>query len=239
MRRDKMNTENYFESFVDDYADEIVAIQPQFYRNTGKLLNNALSSLEDGSKVLDIGNGGVINYDFSNLGELICADLSVSGKAIKKYEKYENVKFCEGNMLKLVQFEDNSFDAVIVQTVIHHLAGKSLRNTEANVAQGIKECMRVLKRGGRLMIVESTVVPWFEWIERVCYPLMQLFFKMIHFDTVYQYSSVNLHKKLKRMGLNIKEYCNIEMDKYIWLCRKKVLTKITPCGACWILIEKQ
>lgn len=234
-----MNTENYFESFVDDYADEIVAIQPQFYKNAGKLLNDGLSKLKGGSKVLDIGNGGVINYDFSNLGELICADLSVSGKAVKKYEKCKNVKFCKGNMLNLEQFEDNTFDAVIVQTVIHHLAGKSFNETEGNVTQGINECMRVLKKGGQLMIVESTVVPWFECVERMFYPLMQLFFRIIHFDTVYQYSSASLHKKLQRMGLNIKEYCNIEIDKYIWLCRKKVLSKITPCGACWILIEKQ
>ena len=27
---------NYFESFVDEYADEIVSIQPEFYKNAGK-----------------------------------------------------------------------------------------------------------------------------------------------------------------------------------------------------------
>lgn len=231
--------ENYFESFVDEYADEIVAIQPEFYKNAGKLLNNALSNVKEGGKVLDIGNGGVINYDFSRIGELVCADLSVSGKAVEKYAKYDNVRFCEGNMLNLEQFGDNMFDAVIVQTVIHHLAGKSFKQTEINVARGIEECMRVLKPGGRLLIVESTVVPWFEMIERVLYPFMQLFFKIIHFDTVYQYSASSLLKKVLGMELNVLEHCNIETDKYIWLCRKKILTKITPCGAYWILIEKE
>ena len=36
---------NYFESFVDEYADEIVSIQPEFYKNAGNHINKALSSL--------------------------------------------------------------------------------------------------------------------------------------------------------------------------------------------------
>ena len=50
------------------------------------------------------------------------------------------------------------------------------------------ECMRILKPDGKLLIVESTVVSWFEKIERILYPVMQAFFRLVKFDTVYQYS---------------------------------------------------
>ena len=66
---------NYFESFVDEYADEIVSIQPEFYKNAGNHINKALSSLGKKGTVLDIGNGGVINYDFSHLNKLVCAEI--------------------------------------------------------------------------------------------------------------------------------------------------------------------
>jgi len=98
--------------------------------------------------------------------------------------------------------------------------------------------MRVLKPGGRLLIVESTVVNWFEKLERLFYPIMQWGFRIIHFDTVYQYSYTRLLKKVKAMDLKIEETAEVELDKYIWLLRKKVLTRITPCRACWICVRK-
>ena len=229
---------NYFESFVDEYADEIVSIQPEFYKNAGNHINKALSSLGKKGTVLDIGNGGVINYDFSHLNKLVCADLSVSPKAQKRYEKFENIKFCEANMLDLSQFEDNIFDAVIIQTVIHHLAGKTMRQTEENVSIGLKECFRILKMWGALLIVESKVIRLFEIFEKMCYPLMQLFFYLIRFDTVYQYSAQSLLKKIHKMSFEVEDEKEIELDKYIWLCRKKILTKLTPCKAHWIVIRK-
>lgn len=231
--------ENYFENFKDDYAEEIEAIQPRFYRNAAAYINAVLDKLPPDSKALDIGNGGVINYDSNKIGELICADLSVSDKAIKRYAQRRNIKFVTGNMLDLKEWEDGFFDVVIVQTVIHHLADRKLRQTERNVTQGINECMRILKPGGHLLIVESTVVEWFEKVERLFYPAMQLFFRMIHFDTVYQYSYAGLLKKIRGLCLNIEENAEIKLDKYIWLLRRKVLTRITPCRACWICVRKE
>ncbi|MCI9480678.1 MAG: class I SAM-dependent methyltransferase [Lachnospiraceae bacterium] len=229
---------NYFESFIDEYADEIVAIQPEFYENAAKFINKAMEQTgSDGKTVLDIGNGGVINYNHRNLKKLVCADLSISTKAINRYAECINISFCEANMLDLSQWQENTFDVIIVQTVIHHLAGKTLRQTELNVEKGLRECMRILKPGGQLLIVESTVKVWFEYLERWFYPLMQLFFRMIKFDTVYQFSSKRLWQFINTMGFDIMEHEEIKMDKYIWLCRKKVLTKLTPCGATWFRIK--
>lgn len=229
---------NYFEDFKDEYAAEIEAIQPLFYQNAAFHINKVLKTMPANCRCLDIGNGGVINYDSNRIGELICADLSVSDKAVKRYAAKHNIKFVEGNMLNLKEWEKDSFDAVIIQTVIHHLADKRLSQTERNVEQGLKECYRVLKPGGGILIVESTVSRWFEICERVFYPIMQWCFKAIHFDTVYQYSYSSLLKKIIEMDFQVEDTTEITLDKYIWLLRKKVPSKITPCGACWIYIRK-
>lgn len=164
--------------------------------------------------------------------------MSVSEKAVARYQGQKNIKFLQGNILALEEWEDNTFDAVIVQTVLHHLAGENMEQTERNVAKGLCECIRVLKPGGVLLLVESVVKPWFERIEKILYPVMQLFFREIHFDAVYQYSYQSLCRKIGKLGLSVTETAMIEMDRYIWICRKKVPTKLTPCRACWIVVKK-
>lgn len=229
---------NYFDSFIDEYAEEQEKIQPEFYKNAAVYINRIIEQSPSDCRVLDIGNGGVINYNSDVIGELICADLSVSNKAVKKYELKKNIKFVVGDMLNLTQWKDNIFDIVIVQTVIHHLADRRLNQTEKNVSRGIEECVRVLKPGGRLLIIESTVTKWFEKCERIFYPVMQWCFRILNFDTVYQYSHYSLVRKIKMMGFLIEETDEVQLDKYVWIMRKKVPTCLTPCKACWICVKK-
>lgn len=191
---DSDNENIYWDRIAEEYADEIMAIQPTFYRNCGKLIN---SHLRRGYVVADIGNGGVINYNFSELERLDCIDLTTSNKAIEKFKNNENIRFVQGNVFHLDEVEDATYDRVIMQCVIHHLAGENYNKTESNTIRAINECIRVLKPGGQLLILESTVKPWFEKLERVFYPQMQLFFKLIKFDTVYQYSAWSLLKLIR------------------------------------------
>lgn len=231
------NNENaYWDRIADEYADEILKIQPVFFNNSGRLIN---SELQAGAVVADIGNGGVINYKFDNLKRLDCIDLSLSKSAIKKYENSSNVVFKCGNILHLNEVQNETYDRVIVQCVIHHLAGQDFLTTQNNTIRAIHECMRILKPDGKLLIVESTVVPWFEKVERALYGIMQLFFKLIHFDTVYQFSAPSLIALISSQNFNIKSTQMIEIGKYMWLLKHKVPNKITPCRAVWICIEKQ
>lgn len=67
-----MNSNPYFSSHTETYVEGILSIQSEFYQNAGRFLNAYLS---EGGRVLDIGNGGVINYDHSRLAHLDCAEL--------------------------------------------------------------------------------------------------------------------------------------------------------------------
>lgn len=41
---------------------------------------------------------------------------------------------------------DNYYDAIIIQTVIHHLAGNTPRESEQNVLEALRNCKRILKK---------------------------------------------------------------------------------------------
>lgn len=208
----KKDTEkNYFGEFIDDYADEIISIQPEFYKNAATKINHAL---QKDTRVLDIGNGGVINYSFSELKELRCMDLEISVKAQKKYSAFPNVTFTRGNVFDMKDIPDNYFDAIIIQTVIHHLAGDTPKESEKNVLEALNNCKRVLKKEGKILVVESVVVPWFDVVERLLYPFMQWFFRVVKFDKVYQFSKRRLHKLLASEW-EIEEYDDVGVDKYI------------------------
>lgn len=232
----KNNAErNYFGEFVDEYAEEILNIQPQFYKNAADKINRALELL-NAKVVLDVGNGGVINYDFLNLKELRCVDLEISELAREKYACYNNIVFSAGNIFELKDIPDKYFDAIIIQTVIHHLAGNSVKESESNVLEALRTCKRVLKDDGKILVVESVVKPWFELVERIFYKPMQLAFRIIKFDRVYQFSAQRLYKLIATNWI-IEEFDDVGVDKYIWLLRKKILSKITPCRAAWYLIS--
>lgn len=231
------NENIYWDKIADEYAEEALSIQPTFYKNAAMLLNRELA---DCSVVADIGNGGVINYKTGNFAKLDCIDLSLSRTAVEKYKDVKNIGFKEGNVLHLTEIEDGTYDAVILQCVFHHLAGHNFATTNHNVKQALMECMRILKPDGKLLIVESTVVSWFEKIERILYPVMQAFFRLVKFDTVYQYSPQSLLKLVREMNLGtILSSQIVDVGSTIWLLRRKVPTKLTPCTVEWIAVRKQ
>lgn len=232
--KDDENT--YWDKIAEEYADEIMAIQPDFFRNSAMLID---TELKPDLYVADIGNGGVINYKYENLKRLDCIDLSTSKSAIEKYKDALNIKFKRGNILHMSDIENETYDCVIVQCVIHHLAGEDFYATKRNTVNAINECMRILKPNGKLLIVESTVVPWFEKVERCLYGLMQWFFRVIRFDAVYQYSAPSIIRLIRSQGLKITDTQMIEIGKYMWLLKHKVPNKLTPCRAVWICVEKE
>jgi len=228
-------SKRYFDEISGSYAERIQAIQPAFYKNAAAYINAGLGGCKT---VLDIGNGGVINYDFSGITRLDCADLSLSQTIIERYANHENVSFFISDILRLNEIDSSTYDAVIVQTVLHHLAGDTRMQTNKNVLCALASCMRVLKPGGKLLIVESVVTAPFEILERLLYPLMQLFFKLCRFGAVYQYSERSLRRLIQDGGYSLAEYAPVALDRHVWIMGCKVLTALTPCRAVWACIEK-
>lgn len=105
--------------------------------------------VKDGNKILDIGcgNGRIVRL-FNDI-TVDYTGIDVSEKLLEQARSKlancdKNVKFVQGNMLKL-DFDDNNFDAVFMIASLNHLPA-------CYHHQALSEAFRVLKPGGYLLM---------------------------------------------------------------------------------------
>lgn len=229
----------YFDDESREYVQTIMNAEGDYYDKAEKFISPLLKI---NGNVLDIGNGGILNYDYSNLKELLCADISVSKKIEEVYKDVPNVSFIESNIMDMNNIADGRFDAVIVQKVIHHLAEKDYKTTRNNCIQAMKECIRVLKPGGVLIVCESTVKRWFELLEIAFFKLMLFCCDLIKFDRVFQYSPKSLEHLLttELVGeAEMERMDNIGTGDYMLFLGRKVPSRLLPCSVTFYLIRKR
>ena len=123
----KKNAQFFLEEHVL-YKERIAEIDT--YKKLSEVLNLQLSGLK---KVLDIGNGGVFDYDTSIIEEIVGLDLFLDALP-KDIEIPSNVVMAQGSALDIPTHLCN-FDAVLMVMLIHHLVGDSVAMCEANVQQ--------------------------------------------------------------------------------------------------------
>lgn len=136
----------------------------------GNLLNidflmrlKEISSFFIEGNVLDIGNGGILGFDYLKADSVVVGDLAVELLKTLKTPKNGSlitikdegkIKRMELNVLNL-PFKDKSFDTVIMFNVAHHLSVDSLEKSRKNVNQAFKEINRVLKKDGTFLLLEN------------------------------------------------------------------------------------
>jgi SAM-dependent methyltransferase len=109
-------------------------------------------------KLLDFGCGpGIYSVIFGKVGYGVYGfDISPSNVAIARdlaarYELAETVRFDLGAAERL-DYPDEYFDVVVGVDILHHV----------DIAHSVKECLRVLKRGGAAFFKEPLTVPLFD-----------------------------------------------------------------------------
>ncbi len=128
-------------------------------------INNALKGV---NYLLDIGNGGVFDYDAEIVPNIVALDLFLDEIDSSTYPSH--ITFKTGSALDIPEV-DETFDGVIMVMLLHHLVGKTAAESLSNVHVAIGEAIRVLMPGGKLIIVESCVPEWFYAFERAIFPL--------------------------------------------------------------------
>lgn len=118
-------------------------------------------------RLLDIGQGGTFDYDPALAGSITAVDLFVEPGAVQP----PNVEYVQGDALAL-PVEDGSYDTAVMVMLFHHLVGASAADLPANVRKSLAEAYRALAPGGRLIVVESCVAPWFYAVERAAFPAL-------------------------------------------------------------------
>jgi ubiquinone/menaquinone biosynthesis C-methylase UbiE len=110
-------------------------------RVRNSVFKNILTKIEN-SKVLDIGSGpGVLSKYLDDSNEIFLFDISFESLKTAK-STIRNAHFIQGSAEKL-PFAEGYFDVVLMLDVIEHIR---------NDKEVIRECTRVLRKGGRLIL---------------------------------------------------------------------------------------
>lgn len=237
-----MGKDRFWEHFDDkskNYVDTVMDAERDFYEKSARFINDDLIS---GGTALDIGNGGIINYDSGRLAHLDCADIYSAPDAAAAYRDSAHIDFISADITDMRGIEDASYDAVIVQNVIHHLALGRYGDTYRNCVRAMNECVRVLKRGGKLIVCESTAKDWFEVLERLFYLPMVKCCDLIGFDRVYQYSRRSLRAILSNriaFKTRIVREEDIGQGEYVLFLGRKIRSDVLPLSVAYFVVEKE
>ncbi len=163
-QQDRTAAERNEAFFADNaaYTERVASLDT--YRRIRARLDAEVKGAE---RLLDVGNGGTFAYDAALAGSIVAVDLFIEPGA----ERPPNVEYRQGDALAL-PVEDAAFDAVLLVMLFHHLVGASADDLLVNVRASIAEAARALAPGGKLVVVESCVAPWFYRLERVAFPLL-------------------------------------------------------------------
>ncbi len=138
----------YFDA-NERYAKKVGALE--VYRNIRSAIDPEIVGSQ---RLLDVGNGGVFDYDTSLAERIVGVDLFLDEDI--QLRGYEHITLRRGDALALDE-PDAAYDRVLEISVFHHLIGTDVDSTLANIGQAIEEAHRVLEGGGRFVVMESCV----------------------------------------------------------------------------------
>jgi SAM-dependent methyltransferase len=149
--QDELTTQKNKTFFADNDAYARYVASLTTYRNIRESVNSEITGLD---RLLDVGNGGVFDYDTSRVPEIVGVDLFLDDHAGAGVPP--NVTLRHGDALSLDE-PDASYDGVLLVMVLHHLVSTDINGSLRNIRRAISEARRVLEPGGRLIVVESCV----------------------------------------------------------------------------------
>jgi len=168
--QDEASATQNSEFFARDLYGDHVAVLDSY-----RMIRDAVSREVAGTDLLlDIGNGGVFEYDTEKVGSIVAVDLFLDQLPADKFPP--NVTARAGDALALDEPADH-YDAVLQAFLFHHLVGAEAGDMERNAIRAMEEAREALKPGGRLIIAESCVPHWFHAVEKVMFKPLSLLAK--------------------------------------------------------------
>ena len=161
-----MKISNYYENYwsqLENNKHEGHAVNvPEWSQKEIRTFYNSIERYV-GKTVLDLGAG---EGTFANFLKNNClrvkniSALEISQNAIKKgKDNYSWLNYIQGSADDVFPFKDNQFDTIFMLDVIEHLV---------DIDTSLSECWRVLKKGGKLILI----TPDFNFIKKLIVALI-------------------------------------------------------------------
>lgn len=163
--RSRAANRDFFTHEHDWYTASVATLAT--YRHIREAVNTEIAGL---ATMLDVGNGGTFDYDHDLVDKIVAVDLYLDDLPDDHFPS--NVSARNGDALSLPD-EPHTYDGVLMSMLFHHLTGRSPSAVTDNAGRALDEALRVLKPGGRLVVVESCVPCWFYAVERALYPALR------------------------------------------------------------------
>lgn len=193
-------------------------------------IRSALTKELTGAKrLLDVGNGGVFEYDPAVVESLTAVDLFLD----ESDDSFpDNVTIRKGDALALEE-EPASFDVVLEAFLYHHLTGAKAADSVDNVRKAISEAVRMVEPGGRLVIAESCIPARIYPLERALYrPLRALAATpMLGGHPATLQLPIELLVSLVEERARVERVERIELGKWVTQFGRRFPAKLTPVRA--------
>jgi len=217
----KKNAEFFLDEY-QDYKEKVASIDT--YAAISSALSGPLAGVE---RLLDIGNGGVFDYDTTCVGKITGLDLFLDDLPAD-IRLPGNVTMVQGSALDIPPAL-KEFDGVVMVMLIHHLVGRNVADCVANVRQVFAEAHRVLRPGGKLVIMESCVPRWFFHVERLLFaPSVLVIERTMKHPPAFQYPATMLEEMIIQAGFSSVARQEVPLGKYVLQFGVKVPTWVTP-----------
>tara|TARA_B100000579_G_C22818350_1_gene849155 strand:+ start:1075 stop:1788 length:714 start_codon:yes stop_codon:yes gene_type:complete len=186
-------------------------IKKKYFNNIGdkinlyKELKKIIDSLLVNKIVLDIGSGGHLFYDYSLAKKIIILDLSKtmldesSNKEIVKV--YQDAR----NMTKI---KDKSVDIILIIFALHHINGKSYKESVISLKKTLREADKKLLPDGEIFIVEPILNDLLFLFQKLFYKLTFFILNVFKTDMVFFFNE----KTIKKHILSIFSNSNLEVS---------------------------
>ena len=189
-------------------------------------LRDSLGGILQGD-VIDVGSGGVISYPVEGITSLTLVDIATitPGPSVQALQCPVTITYSDAASLEL---PSDSGDCVHMQMLLHHLAEESFARSKERLYSAIHEAHRVLRPGGKLVIVESGLPKWIEVIERVMFRITAALLRKIDHPLVFQWTPSTVEAACKAAGFEEIERQPIARGSWMILLGRKWPTMLCP-----------
>ena len=207
--------------------------------DTYRLIREAITrELEGTARMLDVGNGGVFQYDTDRVGEIVAVDLFLNQLPAEHFPP--NVTPRKGDALALDE-ADGSYEMVLEALLYHHLVGRRPADSIENIRTAVAEAARVLRPGGRLVVAESCVPPWFYAFERAMFGPLTVLARtpLLGGHPAVLQLPFDLLQQLIAESLQIERAYRIPMGRWLTQFGRRWPTALTPARAVMVVARTE